>query len=455
MVFSGTIYSSKSATFELTGQQLTRVLLPRFLSLPALIISAHMFLAIPTPLSFISCILLPEPYIYPLPLLNCITKPSLLNSSLIQLTDFISMENLTLPPTTVTTNITTTLYNHQEQTSTNTTLYNQEETLTLGNQERPNMINEAYSYVPSFAMHHSKFHNTSPYLQSNNQNMQFPYSHLYRRAVPVVFPGYPYQVEGSGTVKETPNSFPDRLLSNGNVGHTVQRTISIPPAGLSEFQKPRRSKPSITNSSRSKTKQKMGKRAASSYGSNGDQDLYTISTPDNRKLRVLLQKDLSSSDVGTVGRIVLPKREAERNLPSLSDKEGIQLVMRDVCSTRQWQMRYRFWSNHKGRMYLLDQIGDFVGQNGLEIGDCLTIYEDESKNLYFSIRKAEKPAQQPLNEPRNACYSYGSIPFTEGATDEDTLSLQILTEELKHTDQENNSLTTLIQTLLHQPNNQQ
>ncbi|KAM7500779.1 hypothetical protein LguiA_025193 [Lonicera macranthoides] len=420
MVFSGTIYSSKSATFELTGQQLTRVLLPRFLSLPALIISAHMFLAIPTPLSFISCILLPEPYIYPLPLLNCITKPSLLNSSLIQLTDFISMENLTVPPTTVTTNITTTLYNHQEQTSTNTTLYNQEETLTLGNQERPNMINEAYSYVPSFAMHHSKFHNTSPYLQSNNQNMQFPYSHLYRRAVPVVFPGYPYQVEGSGTVKETPNSFPDRLLSNGNVGHTVQRTISIPPAGLSEFQKPRRSKPSITNSSRSKTKQKMGKHAASSYGSNGDQDLYTISTPDNRKLRVLLQKDLSSSDVGTVGRIVLPKREAERNLPSLSDKEG-----------------------------------DFVGQNGLEIGDCLTIYEDESKNLYFSIRKAEKPAQQPLNEPRNACYSYGSIPFTEGATDEDTLSLQILTEELKHTDQENNSLTTLIQTLLHQPNNQQ
>lgn len=25
--------------------------------------------------------------------------------------------------------------------------------------------------------------------------------------------------------------------------------------------------------------------------------------------------------------------------------------------------------------------GDFVRQNGLEIGDCLTIYEDESKNL--------------------------------------------------------------------------
>lgn len=283
----------------------------------------------------------PSPRALYLPIASSQQPPKLISDTIpifTQLSDFISMENLTLPPTTVTTTTTTTtLYNNQEQTSTNTTLYNQEETLTLGNQQRPNMINEAHSYVPSLAMPHSNFHNISPYLQSNDQNMQFPYSHLYGHTVPVVFPGYPYQVEGSGTVNETPNSFPDRLLSNGNVGHKVQRTISIPPAGLSEFQKPRRSNPSTTNSLRSKTKRKMGKCAASSYGSNGDQDLYTISTPDNKvgcffrwfdrfffpsvmglflnyiffcmgqKLRVLLQKDLSSSDVGTVGRIVLPK----------------------------------------------------------------------------------------------------------------------------------------------------
>ncbi|ESQ34028.1 hypothetical protein EUTSA_v10009849mg [Eutrema salsugineum] len=116
-------------------------------------------------------------------------------------------------------------------------------------------------------------------------------------------------------------------------------------------------------------------------------DLFRFSSFDNKKLRVLLVKHLKNSDVGSLGRIVLPKREAEGNLPELSDKEGIMVEMRDVDSVQSWSFKYKFWSNNKSRMYVLENTGEFVKKNGVETGDSLTIYEDESKNLYFSIRK--------------------------------------------------------------------
>ncbi|KAG7655734.1 B3 DNA binding domain [Arabidopsis suecica] len=114
-------------------------------------------------------------------------------------------------------------------------------------------------------------------------------------------------------------------------------------------------------------------------------DSYQQSTFDNKKLRVLCEKELKNSDVGSLGRIVLPKRDAEANLPKLSDKEGIVVQMRDVFSMQSWSFKYKFWSNNKSRMYVLENTGEFVKQNGAEIGDFLTIYEDESKNLYFAM----------------------------------------------------------------------
>ncbi|PON37854.1 B3 DNA binding domain containing protein [Parasponia andersonii] len=121
----------------------------------------------------------------------------------------------------------------------------------------------------------------------------------------------------------------------------------------------------------------------------GTRDLYTFCTPDKKRLRVLLKKELKNSDVGSLGRIVLPKREAEEKLPTLFDKEGIQVVMRDIYSNREWSLRYKYWSNNKSRMYVLENTGDFVKQNGLEIGDSITLYEDECKNL------GARPAPEP------------------------------------------------------------
>lgn len=37
----------------------------------------------------------------------------------------------------------------------------------------------------------------------------------------------------------------------------------------------------------------------------------------------------------------LIQREAEENLPSLSDKEGIHIVIRDVYSDKHWTLKFK------------------------------------------------------------------------------------------------------------------
>ncbi|TKY59247.1 B3 domain-containing transcription factor LEC2 [Spatholobus suberectus] len=65
---------------------------------------------------------------------------------------------------------------------------------------------------------------------------------------------------------------------------------------------------------------------------------YTL---DGKRLEEILTKELKNSDVNILGRIVLPKKEAEMNLPTLQDKEGIDVVLKDVYSKLQWSMKYK------------------------------------------------------------------------------------------------------------------
>ncbi|KAI3995800.1 hypothetical protein MKX01_007279 [Papaver californicum] len=100
------------------------------------------------------------------------------------------------------------------------------------------------------------------------------------------------------------------------------------------------------------------------------------SKPTEKNLKFLLQKVLKQSDVGNLGRIVLPKKEAETYLPELEARDGISIAMEDIGTSRVWNMRYRFWPNNKSRMYLLENTGDFVHSNGLQEGDFIVIYSD-------------------------------------------------------------------------------
>ncbi|CAN1122946.1 Regulatory protein viviparous-1 [Linum perenne] len=56
-----------------------------------------------------------------------------------------------------------------------------------------------------------------------------------------------------------------------------------------------------------------------------------------KNLRFLLQKVLKQSDIG---RIVLPKKEAEMHLPELECRDGISIAMEDIETSRVWNMRY-------------------------------------------------------------------------------------------------------------------
>ncbi|XP_021907276.1 B3 domain-containing transcription factor ABI3 [Carica papaya] len=114
-----------------------------------------------------------------------------------------------------------------------------------------------------------------------------------------------------------------------------------------------------------------------------------------KNLRFLLQKVLKQSDVGNLGRIVLPKKEAETHLPELEARDGISIAMEDIGTSRVWNMRYRFWPNNKSRMYLLENTGDFVKTNGLQEGDFIVIYSDVKCGKYL-IRgvKVRQPGQK-------------------------------------------------------------
>ncbi|KAK2648610.1 hypothetical protein Ddye_016099 [Dipteronia dyeriana] len=113
-----------------------------------------------------------------------------------------------------------------------------------------------------------------------------------------------------------------------------------------------------------------------------------------KNLRFLLQKVLKQSDVGNLGRIVLPKKEAETHLPELEARDGISIAMEDVGTSRVWNMRYRFWPNNKSRMYLLENTGDFVRANGLQEGDFIVIYSDIKCGKYL-IRGVKVRQQGP------------------------------------------------------------
>ncbi|KAJ6941616.1 ABI3 [Populus alba x Populus x berolinensis] len=59
-----------------------------------------------------------------------------------------------------------------------------------------------------------------------------------------------------------------------------------------------------------------------------------------KNLRFLLQKVLKQSDVGSLGRIVLPKKEAETHLPELEARDGISIAMEDIGTSRVWNMHF-------------------------------------------------------------------------------------------------------------------
>ncbi|GLJ34687.1 hypothetical protein SUGI_0697670 [Cryptomeria japonica] len=128
---------------------------------------------------------------------------------------------------------------------------------------------------------------------------------------------------------------------------------------------------------------------------------------ENKNLKFLLQKELRNSDVGSLGRIVLPKKEAEANLPTLTAREGIQICMEDMHLSKKWNFKYRFWPNNKSRMYVMENTGDFVKTHGLQLGDFVMLYKDEVNDNYI-IRAKKSPSQLTPGSSGDKSGVYGS-----------------------------------------------
>ncbi|CAO2169918.1 unnamed protein product, partial [Urochloa humidicola] len=108
--------------------------------------------------------------------------------------------------------------------------------------------------------------------------------------------------------------------------------------------------------------------------------------------QVVLRKELTKSDVANVGRIVLPKKDAEAGLPPLVRGDPLILQMDDMVLPVTWKFKYRFWPNNKSRMYILEAAGEFVKTHGLQAGDALIIYKNSVPGKF--IIRGEKTMQQ-------------------------------------------------------------
>ncbi|XP_062196252.1 B3 domain-containing protein IDEF1-like [Phragmites australis] len=111
--------------------------------------------------------------------------------------------------------------------------------------------------------------------------------------------------------------------------------------------------------------------------------------------QVILRKELTKSDVANVGRIVLPKKDAEASLPPLVQGDPLILQMDDMVLPITWKFKYRFWPNNKSRMYILEAAGEFVKTHGLQAGDTLVIYKNSVPGKF--IIRGEKAIQQATN----------------------------------------------------------
>ncbi|XP_078153989.1 putative B3 domain-containing protein Os04g0676650 isoform X2 [Carex rostrata] len=112
----------------------------------------------------------------------------------------------------------------------------------------------------------------------------------------------------------------------------------------------------------------------------------------HQEIVIVMRKELTKSDVGSIGRIVIPK-DAEAKFPPLFEREGIMLHMDDMVVPFTWEFKYRFWPNNRSRMYILENTGEFVKKHGLQAGDFLSIHRNPASATYFV--KGEKRSKLP------------------------------------------------------------
>ncbi|KAG0607542.1 hypothetical protein M758_8G036800 [Ceratodon purpureus] len=117
-------------------------------------------------------------------------------------------------------------------------------------------------------------------------------------------------------------------------------------------------------------------------------------------LKLLVRKGLSVSDVGELGRIIIPKRFAESKFQQIDAKEGTLLEMEDYNGSKRWFFRFKYWINNKSRMYVLENTGEFIKYHSLKEHDIFVVYEDSVKKLVVRGHKGTDLDSMPDVSPQ-------------------------------------------------------
>ncbi|CAL8470123.1 g9665 [Coccomyxa elongata] len=111
----------------------------------------------------------------------------------------------------------------------------------------------------------------------------------------------------------------------------------------------------------------------------------------------LFDKQLTTSDAGGHGRVVIPKVHARAHLPSLEDKNGVHVEVIDTYGTRH-RFRYCSWINNSSRMYLLEGVAPALNALKLKAGDILIFAKLANGELLLGGRtrtSADKDRKAP------------------------------------------------------------
>jgi len=100
-------------------------------------------------------------------------------------------------------------------------------------------------------------------------------------------------------------------------------------------------------------------------------------------------KTLSGTDLGHM-RVVLPKALAEGgDLPRLTEAGGEIIVLFDSRGVG-WPLRFKFWPNKKGRMYVLEGARGLIEAHALEVHDTLNFMRRGGRFEFDIIRQGQE-----------------------------------------------------------------
>ena len=131
-------------------------------------------------------------------------------------------------------------------------------------------------------------------------------------------------------------------------------------------------------------------------------------------------KTLSGTDLGHM-RVVLPKALAEGGeLPRLTEAGGEIVVLFDSRGVG-WPLRFKFWPNKKGRMYVLEGARGLIEAHALEVHDTLNFMRRGGRFEFDIIRQGQEKGDL---SPGNT-HGPGSKPMPAQCTSSDMESFRM------------------------------